>query len=571
MKKIYISFILNILCLFNSLSQDELIEAIKKNQLEKIELSISQPNKRKRASQRMVNEALWHCALNGKLEAIKILMTKGKIAPTLRGLDIALRLATFKEQKEVMKYLLTLNQRKFYPTEHGLTKSFEQVVLKSNFDLTSFYLSSDSELVYYPEQDKINYLLGVVANLSNLEMTNHLLCNENRAIYPNNYGINEILIELVEKKMKEVIKVLFSIEPNKISVDQYGANLALSICGKIGDIEMFEFFLNLLEEKYVLPNQQGINRAFISAVNNNHLEFVQHILRNLGAQRRPDAWHITLAHRDARANELEEMEIIIEGELDEIERVQARAQRLERFNLLNADRPGMAFEIHHYADNKDGTSMKLIDKIFDKIRSICVSYNVPLLKYEDVFKVMENLIDLNFSPEERHFALEASLYRLHGDKSYEKDLTLILSFLTKLHPESMGIWVQGFVGESIVAYKNSKNKSSCTKGIRERLGTGLRGVNKELDILFKKAEGGSLFLLYIKLWNPISNGEKVIEMLKEGGLSSSDSGKKAANIFMKLFKEEANINGLSIDSYKDELEIIADSIEDNFDDLKKFL
>ena len=85
---------------------------------------------------------------------------------------------------------------------------------------------------------------------------------------------------------------------------------------------------------------------------------------------------------------------------------------------------------------------------------------------------------------------------------WEKDslpnLQKVVTFLDMFHPHQFDVWFSGFITESITAYLNSQHQQSCTKGIKERILTGLRGIDPGLDSIFKHAEAPLLMKMYLK-------------------------------------------------------------------------
>lgn len=80
------------------------------------------------------------------------------------------------------------------------------------------------------------------------------------------------------------------------------------------------------------------------------------------------------------------------------------------------------------------------------------------------------------------------------------------------------LWFEGFIEESIIAYQNSQNQLSCSKGVKERILTGLRGVDVELDNTFKYAEAPLLMKNYINTQYNVHDEtvqQRIIAMLNE--------------------------------------------------------
>jgi hypothetical protein len=70
-------------------------------------------------------------------------------------------------------------------------------------------------------------------------------------------------------------------------------------------------------------------------------------------------------------------------------------------------------------------------------------------------------------------------------------LGLALQFITLFHPAAVGMWLQGFLGESV-------SVNSCHAGAMERIVTGLRGIeDAELQQIFRQAEGPNLARIFL--------------------------------------------------------------------------
>lgn len=109
--------------------------------------------------------------------------------------------------------------------------------------------------------------------------------------------------------------------------------------------------------------------------------------------------------------------------------------------------------------------------------------DVKLISFSDVEIIVGDAIDRWIAPAKRKEARIAALYRLKSDLSYEQELSITITFIQTFHISKMEQWIHGFVGESITAYANRNNRS-CNKGIKERVATGLRGIDTEIDELF---------------------------------------------------------------------------------------
>lgn len=129
---------------------------------------------------------------------------------------------------------------------------------------------------------------------------------------------------------------------------------------------------------------------------------------------------------------------------------------------------------------------------------------IPLLSYENAQQVINAWIERTCPEGNRERARTAAFSRLSGDTNFEHVVTLAVTFLQNFHSDKSDQWCEGFVRESMEAYSSRASTASslsCSKGIKERVATGLRGIDSELDQLFAQAEGPLAFKLYCNHWN----------------------------------------------------------------------
>jgi hypothetical protein len=103
---------------------------------------------------------------------------------------------------------------------------------------------------------------------------------------------------------------------------------------------------------------------------------------------------------------------------------------------------------------------------------------------------MGELIEANFTSQ----SAQADTMRIVSEGMSDENfrvLGLALQFLHTHHPHALGMWVQGFLAESIAV-------NSCRAGAMERIITGLRGVEDvELQQIFAQAEGPNLARIFL--------------------------------------------------------------------------
>jgi hypothetical protein len=112
------------------------------------------------------------------------------------------------------------------------------------------------------------------------------------------------------------------------------------------------------------------------------------------------------------------------------------------------------------------------------------------LSATQINQLMGELIEANFTSQ----SAQASTMRIVSEGMSDENfrvLGLALQFLHTHHPHALGMWIQGFLAESIAV-------NSCREGAMERIITGLRGVeDPELQQIFAQAEGPNLARIFL--------------------------------------------------------------------------
>ncbi|MCX7338213.1 MAG: hypothetical protein NTX76_02870 [Alphaproteobacteria bacterium] len=243
---------------------------------------------------------------------------------------------------------------------------------------------------------------------------------------------------------------------------------------------------------------------------------------------------------------------------------------------------GLAFEIHNYSDtavtsSASGSASPRTQKLIDAVWSNLERRIQKPMPYAAAQDFISKTIDQFIPKEQWALAKQAAFYRLADDRNYEQQLSLAATFIQTLHPEVAGQWIQGFVLESITAYQNSSNPESCSKGIRERIATGLRGIDSELDALFAQPEGKLLMHKWLNIWNlqgiDDTAKQRLAEQLKTEGVNSASTAIDAAKAFRIIARKQLEAHGLQSDP--DELasvEAIADMVQEHYEaELKRFM
>lgn len=150
------------------------------------------------------------------------------------------------------------------------------------------------------------------------------------------------------------------------------------------------------------------------------------------------------------------------------------------------------------------------------------------------------------------------------------DLRVIVTFLKTFHPHAVQEWVIGFLGESMDAYDN--HGVSCVKGIHERAILGLRGIDKELDAIFKQVEGPEFAKFTFSASNfgdPTGAQFVARKLLELGYVRGKTTPKEAGELYRDYLQSllEENLSLKTDPKYKDQpkgyAELIRENLEDN--------
>ncbi|HQS83413.1 MAG: hypothetical protein B7Y25_00620 [Alphaproteobacteria bacterium 16-39-46] len=227
----------------------------------------------------------------------------------------------------------------------------------------------------------------------------------------------------------------------------------------------------------------------------------------------------------------------------------------------------VAFEIHNYSNNIHRDIVTYLDSQLQK-----ASY--PYLSYEEAMRTIQEWIRTakNIQAENQDVALQAIVHGMNGPESQDC-LRRCLTFVTKLHPDTLNVYMNGFITESITAYLGRNNPESCAKGVSERALTGLRGTDESLEVFFHKAEALQSAKAFFAMCNFGYSEEKnhwMVKKLLELGITVETLPREAA----QRFGEYANAHIRSLNLQENESEYlgqvvaIVSSIEDFYDYLQ---
>lgn len=352
---------------------------------------------------------------------------------------------------------------------------------------------------------------------------------------------------------------------------KYDINSALISAVKKGRVDLVELLINQKDGNFRPSQVFGINKALEYASGNGKKIIVEFFLNRQHGQLQPNQDGIINAYREALANRQAEIVRLLTPHVPAEERIFQENSR------------GIAFEIHNYsnafviADNNsknvaNSEPPKLIDAVFDNMSKRIK--HLKLISFSDIEILLSKSIDKYIDPKSWEEAKIASLYRLSADVSYEQELRIAVTFIKNFHPDKIEHWIQGFVGESINAYANRNNPTSCSKGIKERVATGLRGIDSELDKLFAQVEGPLLMSNWLKMWNITAVEDSVKITLSKQLTKKGINHESSTDMVVKAFKEIAQerLKEYRIENNQislSEIEIYADLINDTYEEYLK--
>ena len=151
-------------------------------------------------------------------------------------------------------------------------------------------------------------------------------------------------------------------------------------------------------------------------------------------------------------------------------------------------------------------------------------------------------------------------------------MAIIYTFLKAFYPDKVDLWKAQFIRESEEAYGGRHDSTSCVKGIRERIITGLRGIDPELDRTFAQVEGRHLMRARATGANPRENPQALARQLLELGIRPTTPVAKAAARFKSDFEDKLKTYGLEVDAeFKGQADIFAELIEGELENAQSAL
>ena len=576
------------------------------------ELLLNRPEGRLRPDQQGINKALSGAVRHRHQVFVEWLLNlpAGQIGPNQIGINDALNTAAEIGERAIVEWLLNLPAGQIRPDQDGVNGALSGAASNGHQAIVEWLLNRPEGQI---RPDQIGIIaayrnavaqrsVAIIARLEKLPagLLPRAIIEEQRlaAELQANLGrmdqnqINESLMGAAENGYQAIVEWLLNLPAGQLRPDQPVINQALISAARQGHQVLVEWLLNRPAGQ-LRPDQEGINWALFEAID--HIEIFELLLNRPARQIRPDQVGIIAAYRQA----------VAQHRVAIIERLEALPADLLPRAIIQEQRPvaaagnqpvrGAAFEVHDFADARVQTSgvatsssassaaasnppgapkeMKLIDAVFENIESRL--NGIKLISYTNVRNIIDAAINSIIPPDQQDLAKQAAVYHLRSDGAYEKDLCLVVSFIQKFHSDKMQLWIGGFVTESIQAYQNSRNPTSCTKGIRERVATGLRGIDPELDKLFAQAEGPMLFKNWLKTWDlhDIKGGteKELAKQLKAKGINGKSGVDEVVVAFRAIAIEQLKTNGLENNQVlQKDVEVYAESmIGENYETVLK--
>jgi hypothetical protein len=361
--------------------------------------------------------------------------------------------------------------------------------------------------------------------------------------------------------------------PYKPNRDDVSGALMNAVFGKHTDI--MEYLMTPHEGVSMsLPDRSAVDHAFESTLG--EIDLVRLLLTPHEDVPLPSEAEIIAEYRviivdeDIAPDRKRELLALLEPHVPEAER---RAQR--RGNGVGQ---GVAYRVHDYADtqvavksDKSCGSPKTMRANDAAIHMIEKSLKgKTLANASEITTRLTDWIDAKYQKAEANaLARQAMSYGWTNDNTPPRNLILVFSFLKQHYPDHFDVWLRGYITESITAYESRNNPLSCVKGIDERIITGLRGIDPEIDALYETPERNEMVKSIFTNYN-IGTSEgaaQVARVLLNHSITASNTAEEAVPIFEQFLTEKITSTGATPDP-KD-IENIIGTIRDDYDSIVK--
>ena len=490
-------------------------------------------------TQHEVDNAFGIAAASGDIEGIIALATprKGSFLPSITS-----RNGSFLPG-------IKLRKDSFLPSQNGINEAFDLASKHGKKQVVN-YLLTPHEGVPLPDQHGINF---VFTRPHSIDFMNSLLISRDGVPLPNQKAVNT--------KFLYSLTVWWSVEVRDYLVTP----------GK----------------KIPLPNQVGVNNAF-SAVIAHYLtrdkdrDLTLSSMRFLLAPNEsiPFPGYDKLTEGNSMVNSFpsisdearEDMLAVLRPYIVVYPVPERREHTVNQGHVHTEQDQGVAFEIHDYAGayvevptkTESGTSasstktMLLNDAIMEYVATRVVGKTLP--KTESIKKALQTWINANYTARDQR---DLAHHAVGKDWNVNTPHTLrkVMVFLQTYHPDKVDIWMRGFVDESINAF--SSKPLSCILGIDQRIVTGLRGIDPELDAIFMPPENVLLIKSFIRNKlniNDSANLHVIVSHLWDQGIRSDCNVEVAAPLFATFIKTEITSRG----TITDDIRVIIAAVIDDF-------
>jgi 5'(3')-deoxyribonucleotidase len=265
-------------------------------------------------------------------------------------------------------------------------------------------------------------------------------------------------------------------------------------------------------------------------------------------------------------------------ELPEAERQnaqqQARAQVFWDQNEVIAD--DLHLEIHRYANKVNNVVMEYLEQT---MRKDVPEVNEQALKtrlhglveqiYQNESSFWQRVFSLTVNKNTDQLALAKKAVEHGWSLNTPRKLNLIFAYLDRHHPDRIHLWMKGFIGESIVAYKNKDDPTSCSNGIDERSETGLRGIDPKIDALFVPAEGEVLVKIFFRNLNFKEKPQGVAEELIKRKINLESTVHDVREAYQAFLEEELEKMKVKVSDHRVIVDALLESLENMYEEIIK--
>jgi hypothetical protein len=337
--------------------------------------------------------------------------------------------------------------------------------------------------------------------------------------------------------------------PTRVELDEIRngeADFALYCAAENGQQGIVTYLLTNRDiPESLRPTRNALHLALCGAAENGHQGIVTYLLTSpdMPESLRPTQDGIDIAYHEAVSRTRQNIIVLLEPRVSAAER-----QNQQRGNAAGNGR-GFGWEIHDYVDTNvhvqsgdSPTAVPLGTAIMNNIEQRVGSQTLPT--QPEMIDRLHAWIDGRYlNATENTLAKDAIQYGWNDNTP--RRLALVFAFLNQHHSNSFDAWMAGFIGESIEAYKGRNKPESCNKGIDERIVTGLRGIDAELDKIFAPAERNKMIKDFFGKLNvgETAGATRVANALMERGVTTTSTPEQVASAYRMFLIEQIKSHG----------------------------